>query len=154
MIIVTSILLGIAGTAVMTLFMYLISYITQRPLKVVKILGTMLTMETTPDKGLSDSNRAIRVGLIAHYLIGIIFAVIYVWLWKYELLEPTFAATILFGFIAGLIGIIVWRIAFDIHPNPPVIPLRLYLTDLLIGHLFFGLGIWGAFKLIILFIYS
>ena len=39
MILVTAILTGIAATALMTLFMYLMSYLTKRSLKVVKIFA-------------------------------------------------------------------------------------------------------------------
>ena len=64
--IITAIAAGIGGTAVMTAFIYLLSYITHKRLKVVKILGTMLTFQTTPDKETSEHSSAIVVGLLGH----------------------------------------------------------------------------------------
>lgn len=132
---------GIAGTAVMTAALYLISYFTSDRFKVVKILGTMLTLQTTPEKGLSDKPSAITVGLIAHYLVGIGFAAIYEQLWSQEITAPTFVNTTLLGFINGIVGAIVWKIFISVHPNPPRIPLRSYLVAIILGHVFFAYGI-------------
>jgi hypothetical protein len=92
--IITAIAAGIGGTAVMTAFIYLLSYITKKRLKVVKILGTMLTFQTTPDKQTSEHSSAIVVGIIGHYLVGIIFSLIYYWLWTNGIGKPDFIAVL------------------------------------------------------------
>ncbi|HEY9006180.1 hypothetical protein [Ohtaekwangia sp.] len=133
---------GITGTATMTAFLYLLSYITHKRLKVVKILGTMLTFQTTPQRGLSDSTFAIVTGIAAHYLVGILFAFIWHLLWQHGIGSPTLLICMLYGFIFGAFGILVWRIFFAIHPHPPDVPLRSYIPSILIGHVFFGIGVY------------
>jgi hypothetical protein len=139
---------GIGGTAVMTAFIYILSYITQKRLKVVKILGTMLTFQTTPDKGLSESNFAIATGIIGHYLVGIIFSLIYHWLWSRGIGSPNLITCAVYGFISGVVGIGVWRLFFAIHPNPPAVPLKSYIISILTAHIFFGLGVWATIQLL------
>ena len=47
---------GIAGTAVMTLFMYTLTFVTDRVMNVTKILGTMNTCQTSHEVNQSNSN--------------------------------------------------------------------------------------------------
>jgi hypothetical protein len=146
--ILTAIVAGIGGTALMTAFIYLVSYITHKRLKVVKILGTMLTFQTTPDKETSEHSSAVVVGILGHYLVGIIFTVIYYLLWTNGIGKPDFITCVLYGFISGIVGIIVWRIFFAIHPNPPAVPLKDYIPSILVGHIFFGAGVWATLQLL------
>lgn len=146
--ILTAIAAGIGGTAVMTAFIYLLSYITHKRLKVVKILGTMLTFQTTPDRQTSEHSSAIVAGVTGHYLVGIVFSLIYYWLWTTGIGNPDFITCTVYGFISGVVGIIVWRIFFAIHPNPPAVPLKDYIVSILIGHIFFGAGVWLTIQLL------
>jgi hypothetical protein len=146
--IITAIAAGIGGTAVMTAFIYLLSYITRKRLKVVKILGTMLTFQTTPNKETSEHSSAIVVGILGHYFVGIVFSLIYYWLWNNGIGQPDFVTCAMYGFISGIVGIIVWRIFFVIHPNPPAVPLKDYIVSILIGHIFFGAGVWATIQLL------
>jgi hypothetical protein len=133
---------GVVGTAIMTAVMYLIAFVTKDRFKVVKILGTMLTFQTTAKKGLSDRPSAVTVGLIAHYLVGIGFAAVYHWLWTNDTIPPNFIYSTLLGLLNGLIGAIGWSIFVAIHPNPPHLPLKPYLSAIILGHIFFAYGIW------------
>lgn len=146
--ILTAIAAGIGGTAVMTAFIYLLSYITHKRLKVVKILGTMLTFQTTPDRQTSEHSSAIVAGVTGHYLVGIVFSLIYYWLWTTGIGNPDIITCTVYGFISGVVGIIVWRIFFAIHPNPPAVPLKDYIVSILIGHIFFGAGVWLTIQLL------
>lgn len=137
-------LAGIMGTALMTLGMYALAGITSDHFKVVKVLGTMLTGQTTPEGGLSDKASAIAVGIIAHYLVGTGFSFVYTWIWQEGLIEMSFEAATLMGFINGLIGAAGWRIFFAIHPRPPVMPLAKYLLAIALGHILFGQGIFAT----------
>src|SRR5688572_30396738 len=92
---------GVVGTAIMTMAMYLLAYAATDRFKVVKVLGTMLTFQTTREKGLSEATSAILVGIIAHYAVGIGFAFIYEWLWSDGLLSPNFFNASWMGFING-----------------------------------------------------
>ncbi len=137
---------GVIGTAVMTSVMYIIAYITNDRFKVVKVLGTMLTFQTTSEKGLSDKTSAIVVGMVAHYLVGIGFAVIYHWLWSNDIVGQDFFTASWLGLINGIVGAIGWRIFIAIHSNPPRLPLLHYLIAIVFGHVFFGCGILATYK--------
>ena len=147
----TIIIAGIIGTGAMTFCMYLATFIIKKVMKVVKILGTMLTFQTTKEGKLSDKPFSIFIGLVAHYLIGIFFVIIYYILWKNGIGKPNFFYGAIFGFLSGLFGIIVWRIFFAIHPNPPKnINLKDYFINLVIAHIIFGIVVSISF----LFIYK
>jgi riboflavin transporter FmnP len=136
------ILASLIGTTAMTLFMYGMTFLTDRVMKVVKILGTMLTFQTTADGHLSDNPVAIGIGLIAHYLIGIAFGFCYYELWHQGIGEPTIIFGVVAGFISGLIGMLIWRIFFALHPKPPMtVPLQSYLFTLLAAHIVFGVTV-------------
>jgi hypothetical protein len=139
---------GVAGTALMTLVMYLVAFITRDRFKVVKVLGTMLTGQTTANKGLSEKPSAITVGIFAHYLVGIGFAAIYSWLWSNDILDDNIINATWMGFLNGVIGAIGWTIFFAIHPNPPKMPLKSYLTAIALGHIFFAYGILICYRLL------
>ena len=54
------------------------------------------------------------------------------------MMQFTFANALLFGGMAGLLGIIGWRVVFAIHPQPPKINLYEYLTVIWMGHIVFS----------------
>src|SRR4051812_8688055 len=118
----SAIISGIAGTAFMTLFMYVLSYITKRRLKVVKILGTMLTIYSNPEGKLSESNKAITVGILSHYGVGIFFSICYIILWRNNIGKPDLINAFIFGTINGIFGIFIWRLFLFLHPSPPKLP--------------------------------
>ena len=129
---------GLAATAAMTAFLYLLSFLTHRVMKVAKILGTMITRQTGPDGSLSDSTNAKVVGNIAHYLIGIFFAVVYLALWDSGVGLITASWGLFFGLAHGIVAMVMWYFFFMLHPNPPIIPLRSYLLTLIVAHLVYG----------------
>ncbi|ARS37620.1 hypothetical protein [Pontibacter actiniarum] len=129
---------GIAGTAAMTAFLYLLSFLTHRVMKVVRILGTMLLNRTRPDGSLSELTGTKVAGTIAHYGVGIFFAVIYLALWDSGVGLPTASWGLLFGLAHGLVAMLVWYFFFMMHPRPPLIKLRTYLTTLIFAHIVFG----------------
>ncbi|MCK8492196.1 MULTISPECIES: hypothetical protein [Spirosoma] len=140
------ILAGVAGTAIMTAFMYGMTFVTKRVMKVVKILGTMLTFRTSPDGKLSDTPRAISIGIIAHYAIGVLFAFIYNSLWSRGVGRPDFESGIWLGIGSGVAAIAFWYSFFAIHPNPPAISLKHYLVTLFLAHIVFTYGVILAYN--------
>ena len=144
---VSIIISGIGGTALMTAFVYLVSRITGKQLKVIHVLGTMLTGQTTPAKNISTNSSAYTVGLSVHYLVGILFAFIYQWLWSHGLGRPDILNGLLFGFINGCVAVVGWRFFFAIHTNPPRIDLSNFLLVILLGHIFLGIGIVIAYNI-------
>lgn len=150
----TVILAGLIGTGLMTLFMYAMTYVTDRVMKVVKILGTMLTFQTTPDGHLSDRPVAIGVGIVGHYAVGVGFALAYYLLWSWGIGKPDYSYGVLFGLASGLLAILVWRSFFAIHPKPPRISLKPYLVTLFVAHFIFTLSVVAAYNLLGQFVFN
>jgi len=144
-----AVLEGIAGTLVMTFFVMLICYATGYRLNVVKILGTMLTGKTSPTGGLSNEPAVFITGTITHYFVGAVFSIFYHWLWYNHISSPGFVNCILLGFLCGVAGIATWTVFFKYHPHPPQIKLFLFLPIILIGHLFFGAGVYAAHRILV-----
>lgn len=144
----TAAIAGIGGTAFMTGFVYLIAFITGRNFKVVKILGNIITNRTHPDKTPDGSWYAILPGLITHYLIGVLFAVIYAWLWSRGIGSPSLSSSLLFGAINGLFAMGCWYGFLKLHPNPPAVKLPDYLYVIGAGHLFFSTGTALSFSIL------
>ena len=148
MILISILLSGIGGTALMTAFINILAYLTKKPIRVVRILGTMATNGTTPYKGLSEKLKSRIVGISLHYLIGIIWAALFVILWHYHVGKPNLYYSLIFGFVCGVLAMLGWRFHFYVHSNPPAIPLRAFLLALLCGHVVFGIGMMEAYNLL------
>ncbi|WP_299755165.1 DUF6789 family protein [uncultured Pontibacter sp.] len=145
---------GIAGTAAMTAFLYLLSYATHRVMKVIRILGTMLLNRTHPDGSLSELTGTKVAGTIAHYAVGIFFAVIYLALWSSGVGAPTASWGLLFGLAHGLVAMVIWYFFFMLHPRPPLITLKSYLTTLIFAHIIYGFIMTYTFYLLLKPAYS
>lgn len=146
---VYAVIAGVAATAAMTAFLYLLSFATHRVMKVVKILGTMLTNRTRPDGALSDAASTKVIGNVAHYLVGIFFAVVYLALWDSEVGLMTASWGLLFGLAHGIIAMLMWYFFFMLHPRPPLVPLKSYLVTLVFAHVVFGFVVTYTFYLLL-----
>ncbi|TDE18266.1 hypothetical protein [Dyadobacter psychrotolerans] len=132
------VLSGIIGTAVMTLSMYCLTFLTTKVMPVARVLGTMITCQTTDDGHLSDSRIAIAVGILAHYAVGIFFAYCYHVLWMFGVGEPGFWNGLLLGLLSGTFAVIFWFTFVAVHPFPPKIDLKDYIPALFLGHFIFA----------------
>lgn len=129
---------GMMGTMVMTLCTYVLMLLKEKVLNVVKILGTMITCQTTEDGGLSESRAAMITGIAAHYAIGILFAYGYHLLWLLGVGAPGFWNGLLLGFASGIFAVIFWFTFLAVHPFPPRIELKSYLPTLFLTHFVFA----------------
>jgi hypothetical protein len=140
---------GIIGTFIMTLFMNGMSLITGYNLRVPSILGSLLTMRTKPSGASSRSFKAMWWGNIFHYVIGIIFALVY-----QQLLimggrtHSSLSNALTFGFFAGIAAAAFWFSFIKLHPLAPAVNLKLYLVCIFIAHIFFGVGMQLGFEFI------
>ena len=141
-------LAGVVGTAAMTAYLYLISYITHKQTKVIKVLGTMVTNNTNADGSLSEKRSPIIIGTLIHYLIGIAFAITYLALWRAGIASPDWASAIILGAINGLVGSAGWFVFLSVHKNPPRIPLIFYLFHIFLAHIVFSITTTFTFNLI------
>ena len=143
------ILAGLAATAAMTAFLYILSHLTHRVMQVIKVLGTMITNRTQPDGSLSDAVSTKVIGTIAHYTAGALFAIVYLALWDSEVGFITASWGLLFGLAHGLIGMVIWYFFFLVHPKPPLIRLKTYLSTQIAAHIVFGFVVTYVYYLLL-----
>ncbi len=77
-------------------------------------------------------------GWLLHYGVGTLFNAAYDRIWSTRRLKPTTGNGLLLGAISGLIGLAVWKITLNVHPNPPKIDFRKYYAQIVAVHLVFG----------------
>ena len=140
---------GMIGTTVMAVVMYGLAFITDTVMPVARVLGTMITCQTTDDGGLSDSRTSVVVGVLTHYAVGITFAYFYHILWTFGVGEPGFWNGILLGFLSGIFAVIFWFTFMAIHPFPPKIILKDYIPALFLGHFVFASVTVAAYAFLI-----
>lgn len=135
---VIRIILGaLAGTTVMTLFSYYLSYKLGRQFKEPVILNKLYRRLVVRGTAL----KAIPViGWIFHYFIGTVFMVLYHFIWRLTAVEPSLLSGSVLGFFSGFIGIAGWSLMFNLHPDPPSVNFRKYYLQLISAHVIFGIG--------------
>ncbi len=131
---------GLVGTSVMTGFSYLAGLLFQLESREPKLLNELLRRAHGITADISENDPP---GWIIHYIIGFVFSGItgaYLW---YMDTDPTWLLGIISGFFLGILGALGWLGMFAFHHSPPKINLFRYLVQLVIAHMFFGLGaIW------------
>ncbi|MGC4234241.1 MAG: hypothetical protein QM594_14780 [Niabella sp.] len=139
-----SIIAGITGTLLMTLFIRSIGVITDYQFSVPRILGTVLTFETSPSGQVSRRLPVFLLGTAAHYFIGLLFTLLYAWLVSNHILQPGYQDGLLFGAGTGILGITIWYFTLRLHRHPPKLPIGLFLIAVFAGHLLFAMVIVGV----------
>jgi hypothetical protein len=141
-----SIIAGIAGTFLMTLFTDLAALVTKYNFHVPSILGTMVTMETKPSGNVSDSTVSKIWGYLLHYLIGIFYAMLYQNLIQAGIGYGGYDHAFVFGIVIGSVAVMFWYSFLKLHPMAPVVRLPLYLVFIFLGHLLFAIAMNATFK--------
>jgi ABC-type Fe3+-siderophore transport system permease subunit len=140
-----TILSGMAGTVVMTLFMYLYSYVSHRFTKVVHILGNMLVGESNYK---SPSTNAYIVGTVAHFSVGILFSLAYFLLWNWGIFRNNLEDSVIVGIISGVAAVVVWKSFLTLHSSPPQFSEINYFLALFLAHIVFAVVSVNVFQLI------
>ncbi|OGO69397.1 MAG: hypothetical protein A2Z49_04870 [Chloroflexi bacterium RBG_19FT_COMBO_56_12] len=129
--IIGSIIAGLLGTLAMTLLMIMAPRMGMPKMDIIGMLGTMFTA----------SEGAARVlGTPAHFMMGVIFAIIYSLLWSLGIGSPTWLWGLIFGAVHGVVVMVMMPVVTKMLPRPPQIESGpLMVVGLLMGHLAFGL---------------
>jgi len=122
---------GLIGTAAMTILMMLAPIMGLPKMDIVGMLGSMFTTQPGPAK---------LIGLIIHFMMGVIFAFIYALLWQNGLGSPSWVWGLIFGFVHGIVAVVTMPMMMKTHPRPPAMqPGPKLMMGQIMGHLLFGL---------------
>jgi hypothetical protein len=126
---------GIAATLGMSAFTAVGFYLVRAPYHVIRILGNMMRFKkVTPLMDIPPMSVYILT-IIVHYTIGILFAISFALILRYDILDNSMIQSLFFGMVIGTIGIGGWKIFFSLHPAPPPVLLKNYLPVIWLGHL-------------------
>lgn len=129
--ITAAIIAGLVGTAVMTGLMYMAPMMGMPKMDIIGMLGAMFT---------SNEGAARVIGVILHFMLGVIFALIYAWLWSMGIGAATWWWGLIFGAVHGVVAMIMMPLMIRMHPRPPAMQMGpMLMMGLLLGHLVFGL---------------
>jgi hypothetical protein len=130
-----SVFLGAAaGTAAMTLFSYFLSGKKDKEFKEPKLLGKMVnrafpSIDETPSQ---------IAGWMMHGSMGLIFAFAYKELLEKIRFSRDLPDDIFVGVVNGVAGVIIWKLVFSLHPDPPKIDFSRFYQHLILAHIIFS----------------
>ena len=137
-------LTGFGGTTIMTASSYLMSLLADENFRENDHLETMIS-RLAPS--LSKTAQAIA-GWGAHYAMGMVFASIYVELWETKQIRHSIKNGIILGVISGLLGLLIWKATFKIHPLPPWINFDKFYLQRVPAHVIFAVAATLTYRLI------
>ncbi len=130
-------IIGIFSTLAMTVFSYCVSLISKSKFEEPQLINTLI--DRMPNSN-HPHCRGHIIGWFLHILIGIFFVAIYKIGLLFSVLTLSVGSGIVFGFLAGIIGVCGWHLTFKLHPDPPKIDKATYYIQLTAAHIIFGIG--------------
>ena len=126
---------AIAGTAAMTAFSYFLSDKKSKDFREPALLAEMIS-RAFPETEKAFSKTA---GWMMHACTGILFA--YVSKRMIRKLQSTqdLSNEVFVGVANGITGVIAWKLAFSLHPNPPKIQFNKFYQHLVLTHVIYTL---------------
>ena len=125
---------SIVATSAMTAFSYLFSFLSGTNLREPHLLA-QLTGRLTPWHG---TKKNILTGWCLHYMVGLLFSEMYMQFWENSSLNDKKKAGLIYGGLAGLAAILIWKFTLSAHPFTPAIDFAIFSLNLFLGHLIFG----------------
>jgi hypothetical protein len=120
---------GTVATVAMTLFSLLVSKISDRLYREPVLINVLLP------PGVGKYNVA---GYLLHLFVGWALALIYYFIIGAGWAVLSFQSGMIFGLIAGVVAIGVWKLLFKMSAPPPEINLIGYFAQLVVAHIIFG----------------
>ncbi|WP_428330087.1 hypothetical protein [Mucilaginibacter sp.] len=135
---------GIGGTTVMTASSYLMSLLADENFREPEHLEVLIG-RLAPHL----SKRAkVLAGWGAHFAMGFVFASVYVELWESKKIKHNLRNGLLLGLISGVLGFLIWKATFKIHPLPPWINFDHYYLQRIPAHVVFAVGATITYRLL------
>ena len=132
----TTILAGILGTTVMTAFSYAVAALKKDNFKEPELLN--LLIQKQPDAKKANPN--FFAGWVLHYTMGAIWAGVYKAGLNTLNQKPTNNDAFIFGAFGGSVGILIWKLLFKQHAQPPQISYNQFYRQLFLAHFLFALA--------------
>jgi hypothetical protein len=85
-----------------------------------------------------DKQQSQALGWLGHYGVGLLFALVYVELWRRGKLKPDLKTNLWLGGLSGWLAVAVWKTTFKMHPLPPSLSFNKYYLQLVPAHLVFA----------------
>jgi hypothetical protein len=125
---------GVTGTTFMTLFSYLVSLADGENFSEPERLG-QLANRLIPK---IDKKQSQALGWLGHYGVGLLFAMVYVELWRRRQPKSSIKNNLIIGGISGLVAVAIWKTTFSLHPLPPRLSFNKYYAQLVPAHIVFA----------------
>lgn len=128
--IVAVVVAGLVATVVLTLLMYGAPLMGLSRMDMIGMMGTMFT---------GNKTAAYAIGTVSHFGMGVILALIYVWLWSLGLGDATWGWGVLYGAGHGLVALGSLPLMLKVHPRPPSMAMTpAVIIGMLLGHVVYG----------------
>lgn len=138
------ILTGLGGTTVMTASSYMMSLIAdenfREPEHLEVLIGRLSPM--------LSKNAKVLAGWGAHLAMGFVFASVYIELWEAKKIQHNLKNGLILGLVSGVLGYLIWKATFKVHPLPPLINFDHYYLQRIPAHIFFAIGATITYRLI------
>jgi hypothetical protein len=135
---------GFVGTSFMTASSALMSLLPHENFKEPEHLATM-AVRLAPF--LSKRSKYLA-GWAAHFGMGFLFAAVYVELWEAGKIKHTLKNGLILGFLSGILGMLIWKGTFKVHPLPPSIRYLDFYIQRIPAHIVFAVFATIAYRLI------
>ncbi|NUQ36286.1 MAG: hypothetical protein HUU23_00505 [Caldilineales bacterium] len=130
-----AVIAGLVGTAAMTLLMMLAPAMGMPKMDVMGMLGSMVSR---------DAGRARGIGAVMHFMMGVVFALIYAFLWSQGIGAAAVIWGLIFGLVHGIVAGVMMPMMSRMMPSSATGAASSSggmagLMGLVMGHLVFGL---------------
>jgi hypothetical protein len=142
----TPIVVGIIGTATMSIFTFVSFLLLRKPYFIVRSLALILNFGKHASSRKKPAAAFYGLAIILHYGIGIFFSYAYLFFLNNLANEFSLLVTILFGALIGIVGIAGWKLFLLYHGDPLKFQLSIYFKVIWCGHLILALTIFYQFK--------
>ena len=90
----------------------------------------------------------VLAGWGAHFAMGFVFASVYVELWESKKIKHNLRNGLLLGLISGVLGFLIWKATFKVHPLPPWLNFDHYYLQRIPAHVVFAVGATITYRLL------
>ena len=137
-------LTGIGGTTVMTASSYLMSLMADENFREPEHLEVLIG-RLAPHL---SKKAKVLAGWGAHFAMGFVFASVYVELWETKKIKHNLKNGLILGLISGILGFLIWKATFKVHPLPPWLNFDHYYLQRIPAHVVFAVGATVTYRLL------